>query len=68
MKEKKVKVIIKESSNDSQTPNKIANETGATPLILSQDVSQTEEGSNYILMMERNIQGLENALSQKQTV
>ncbi len=65
MKEKNVKVIIKETYRESQTPNKIAEATGAQVLTLVQDVGEVKEAHDYSSMIEHDIQLLENALGQK---
>ncbi|MSR78038.1 MAG: zinc ABC transporter substrate-binding protein [Candidatus Omnitrophica bacterium] len=61
MKEKKAKVIIKESYNESRTANHVAQETGAVVVDLAQSVGESKEAPDYIQMMELNISRLENA-------
>jgi len=68
MKEKSVKVIIKESFQENSTPKKIAHETGAQVVTLAQAVGETKEARDYISMMEQNIQLLEQALSAKKGI
>lgn len=63
MKEKGVKLVIKESYQEGRTPKKIAAETGAKVLTLAQMVGETKEGKDYISMMEKNIRLIEEALS-----
>ncbi len=58
MKEKGVKVILKESYQESRTPAKIAKETGAKVLLLAQSVEETKEASDYISMIDYNIREL----------
>ncbi len=68
MKEKGVKVIIKESFQENSTPKKIAYETGAQVVTLAQAVGETKEARDYISMMEQDIQLLEQALSAKKGI
>jgi len=63
MKEKGAKLIIKEAYQESRTPKKIAEETGAKVLTLAQAVGETKEGRDYISMMEENIRLIEEALA-----
>jgi zinc/manganese transport system substrate-binding protein len=62
MKEKGVKLVIKEPYQESRTPKKVANETGAKVLTLAQSVGETKEGKDYISMMENNVRLIEEAL------
>ena len=61
MKEKKAKVIIKESYNETRTANRVAEETGSVVIDLAQSVGESKEMPDYIQMMESNITRLENA-------
>lgn len=58
MKDKKVKVIIREIFEERNTPQKIANASGASVVTLSQAVPRSQD---YVSMMEQNIQTLEEA-------
>lgn len=60
VKEKNIRVIIKESYNEKHTAQKIARETGAVVLDLTQSV---ERSKDYISMVESNISKLEKAWS-----
>ncbi len=62
MKEKNVKIIIKESFNESQTPKKLAEASGAHVLNLTQDVGGTKEAADYFSMMDDNIRQIEEAM------
>jgi ABC-type Zn uptake system ZnuABC Zn-binding protein ZnuA len=62
MREKGVKVIFKESYQESRSPKKVAQETGAEVLSLAQSVGEYKETGDYIAMMEYNIRTLESAL------
>ncbi len=68
MKEKNVRIIMTESFRESRAPAKIAEATGAKVLTLAQDVGETQEGKDYISMMEQNIHLLEDALAQRKEV
>jgi len=59
MKEKGVKIIIKESYQESRTPKKVAEETGGVVLTLAQQVEENKGATDYFSMMENNIQLLE---------
>ncbi len=61
IKERNVKVIIKESFQDSGTPRKVANSTGAQVITLHQEPAQAVSGG-YIKMMDENISTLAKAL------
>ncbi len=63
MKEKGAKLVIKESYQESRTPKKVAEETGAKVLTLAQFVGETKEGGDYLSMMEENVKQIEEALS-----
>ena len=65
MKEKGVKLVIKESYQEGRTPKKVADETGAKVLTLAQMVGETKGGRDYISMMEENIRLIEEALNAK---
>ncbi len=65
IREKKVKVIIKEPFEENRTPQKIAEETGAQVITLSQSVGEPEESKDYISLMERNITSLETAFARE---
>lgn len=62
MKEKDVKLIIRESYQEGRTPKKVADETGAKVIKLAQSVGETKEGRDYISMMEENVRLIEEAL------
>lgn len=62
MKEKGVKLIIKESFNERSTPNRLAKETGAVVVTLDQDVGESDGVADYISMIDHNIQLIEEAL------
>ena len=63
IREKKVKVIIKEPFEETRTPKKIADETGAQVVTLSQSVGEPKEAKDYISLMEQNITSLEAAFA-----
>lgn len=63
IKDKKAKVIIKEPFEETRTPKKIADETGAQVVTLSQSVGEPKEAKDYISLMEQNIALLETALA-----
>lgn len=65
MKEKGVKVIIKESFQESRTPKKVARETGARVLNLLQDPGEIREATDYLSMVEYNVKLVEEALGGK---
>ncbi|MBI4549842.1 MAG: zinc ABC transporter substrate-binding protein [Candidatus Omnitrophica bacterium] len=62
MREKSVKVIFRESYEESRSTRKLAEETGAKVLWLVQSVGEYKEIGDYISMMEYNVRTLENAL------
>lgn len=62
MREKGVRVVIRESYQESRSPKKVARETGAEVLLLAQSVGEHKETEDYIAMMEYNIRTLETAL------
>lgn len=62
IRDKKAKVIIKEPFEETRTPKKIAEETGAQVVTLSQSVGEPKESKDYISLMEQNISSLETAL------
>lgn len=62
MKEKNVKLIIKEPFNESNTPNALSRETGAVVVVLDQEVGATAGVDDYIGMIEHNIKLVEAAL------
>ncbi len=59
MKEKKSKLIFKETYQESRTPNRLAEETGARVLPLTQAVGDPQEASDYFSMMDYNVQRIE---------
>jgi len=63
MKEKNVRLVIRESYQESRTSKKVADETGAQSIQLAQAVGETKEGKDYILMMEENVRLIEEALT-----
>jgi ABC-type Zn uptake system ZnuABC Zn-binding protein ZnuA len=65
IREKKVKVIIKEPFEETRTPKKIADETGAQVVTLSQSVGEPKEAKDYISLMEQNIMSLEAAFARE---
>jgi len=62
IKDKRAKVVIKEPFEETRTPKKIADETGAQVVTLSQSVGEPKESKDYIALMEQNISLLETAL------
>ncbi len=62
MKEKNVKLVIKEVFNESSSAEKVAKVTGARVVTLNQDVDEDKETADYIAMIEHNIQLIEKAL------
>lgn len=62
IRDKKAKVIIREPFEETRTPKKIAEETGAQVVTLSQSVGEPKEAKDYISLMEQNILLLETAL------
>ena len=65
IKEKKIQVIIREPFEESETPKKIADETGAHVVTLSQAVGEPKGAKDYLSMMDQNVQALEAALKGK---
>lgn len=63
MKEQHVKAIIKETFQESRTPQKISDELKIPVVTLAQAVDEVKEAKDYISMMEYNVSALENALS-----
>ena len=61
IRDEKVKVIIKEPFEETRTPQKISDETGAQVVTLSQSVGEPKEAKDYISLMEQNITSLETA-------
>ncbi len=64
MKEKNVKVIIKESFQENRTPTKIAEATGAKVVTLAQAVGENEKAKDYISMINYNVDQLASAFIQ----
>jgi len=62
MKEKNVRVIIRESFQEDRTPQKMAQETDAKVVSLASSVGQMKEATDYLSMMEENVRLLEEAL------
>lgn len=60
-KERNVKVIIKESFQESGAPRRVANATGAQVVTLTQETPDSSRGS-YFKMMDENISALSAAL------
>ncbi len=58
MKENNVKIIIKESYFESHTPEKVAKDTGAVVLDLTQSVGETDEVPDYAAMIDSNVRRL----------
>lgn len=65
MKERQVKLILKESFQENRTPEKVAKATGAKVVTLAQAVRENSEASDYSSMMEYNVGTLEKALAKK---
>lgn len=63
MKEKGVKVILKESFYENKTPQKIAKDTGAVVLNLVQEVGASKEAKDYVSMIESNFSQIERVLN-----
>ena len=61
IREKKVKVIIKEPFEDTQAPKKIAQETGAQVVTLSQAVGEPKSAKDYLSLMDQNVSLLQEA-------
>lgn len=61
MKEKKAKVIILEGFQEPGVAKKLAKETGAQVLTLSQTVTGKSENVDYLSMTESNVHQLESA-------
>ena len=62
MKEKKVKVILKEVFQENRTSQKAAQETGASVVTLASEAG--EAGGDYLGMIEKNVSNLEKAFKQ----
>lgn len=60
MKEKKVKLIVKEVFRESRAPKKLARETGAAVVSLATEPAQIH--GDYFAFIEHNLQELEKAL------
>lgn len=65
MKEKKAAVVIKEPYQESRAPEKVARETGARVVTLSQMVGEPKEASDYIALFDHNIAAIKTALEKK---
>src|SRR3989338_398875 len=65
MKEHHTKIIIKEIYNESRTPGKVANETGATVVTLETAPGERKDTPDYISMMEHNVSELEAVFPKK---
>ncbi len=63
MKEKKVKVVIKESFHEGRAPEKVAKETGAHVVTLDQEVGENKGVSDYTALIDHNLALLEKALT-----
>jgi ABC-type Zn uptake system ZnuABC Zn-binding protein ZnuA len=61
IRDKKVKVIIKEPFEDAQAPKKIAQETGAQVVTLSQAVGEPKSAKDYVSLMDQNVSLLQEA-------
>lgn len=62
MAEKGVRVIVKEVFHESRTPNKIAEETGARVVTLSQEAGEVK--GDYFALIDHDVQELVKALKQ----
>lgn len=62
IKDKKAEVIIKEYFEETRTPRKLAAETGARIVNLSQAVGEPKEAKDYEGLMEQNMAVLEAAM------
>ncbi len=60
MKASGVKVVVRQSFNESGTPNRIAKAAGAKSVLLYSEPGEIK--GDYIALMERNVSELENAL------
>ncbi len=60
MKEKNIKVIVKEVFHESRAPKKLAKETGAAIVILKTEAGQAQ--GDYFSFIDQNIQDLVKAL------
>lgn len=65
MKEKNVGLIIKESFQESRTPEKLSKASGAQVVTLLQFVGERDEAKDYISMMDYNFNELKKALENK---
>ncbi|MBI4358033.1 MAG: zinc ABC transporter substrate-binding protein [Candidatus Omnitrophica bacterium] len=63
MKEKQVKVIVREAFHETRTPAKAARETGATVVTLLQNVGAAEGVEDYFSMTDYNVNQLVQALN-----
>ena len=50
MKEKNIKVIVRDTYHESRTPKKVAKETGATVVLLSQSVGSVKSAKDFMTM------------------
>ncbi len=67
MKEKNVRLIIREEFNEAGTPRKLSQETGVPVVTLLQDVGEAKDSTDYISTIEHNIHLIEEALTKKET-
>jgi ABC-type Zn uptake system ZnuABC Zn-binding protein ZnuA len=63
MKEKKAKLMFKETYFENRTPSKIAKETQGVVVTLAQTVGEVKEAQDYISMMEYNVRAVETAFT-----
>lgn len=63
MKEKKVRLIITNSYQETRTPKKVAASSGAKVVVLCQAVGEFKEVEDYLGIFEYNIRVLEEALT-----
>lgn len=62
IKEQKIRVIIRESYQEDRTPAKLARETGAKVVTLTQSVGEFKEAGDYFSMIDYDVKKITEAL------
>ncbi len=65
MKEKKIKVIIKETFFENKTPKKLSEQTGAVVINLPISVGETKEARDYISMIDSMVTQITQAFEKE---
>lgn len=59
MKQNGCKIIVKDSFQENRTPRRLAEATGGNVVTLSQSVGEPKQASDYLALMEHNVNELE---------